>query len=81
MAGVQASGSVNGAGQKAGVGGVQSDKAVLIVGALIGFFLIPPLARANPALVNGFLILVLFSTLLLRRDRWLPYLEQFSNAA
>jgi hypothetical protein len=47
----------------------------------VGFFLIPPLARANPTLVNGFLLLVLFSVLLIRRDRWLPYLEQFGKAA
>lgn len=59
----------------------QSEKAVLVIGAVVGFFLIPPLASANPTLVNGVLLLVLFSTLLIRRDRWLPYLNQLGNAA
>jgi hypothetical protein len=57
-----------------------TDKMVLVVGAAVGFFLVPPLARANPAVVNGFLLLVLFSSLLLNRDRWLPYLSQLSGA-
>jgi hypothetical protein len=56
----------------------QSDRAVLLIGAVVGFFLIPPMARSQPTLVNGFLLLVLFSTLLIRRDRWLPYLDQLS---
>jgi hypothetical protein len=59
----------------------QPDKVVLLVGIVFGFFAIPPLARANPALVNGFLTLVLFSSLLINRDRWLPYLNQLGGAA
>jgi hypothetical protein len=58
-----------------------SDKTVLIVGVVLGFVLVPPLARANATLVNGFLFLVLFSSLLYNRERWLPYFTQFTNAA
>lgn len=57
-----------------------SDQYVLIVGLIVGFFVIPPLARANPPLVNGFLFLVLFSSLLYNRNRWLPYFQQFSRS-
>lgn len=58
-----------------------SDKMVLGIGIVIGFVLVPPLARANAPLVNGFLFLILFSSLLYHRNIWLPYLEQFSKAA
>lgn len=58
-----------------------TDKTVLFAGVVIGFVLIPPMARANAQLVNGFLFLVLFSSLLYNRERWLPYLAQFSRAA
>lgn len=60
---------------------MKSDKVVLITGVLIGFVLVPPLARANAQLVNGFLFLILFGSLLYRRDRWLPYFAQFTKAA
>lgn len=71
----------SGGGAFTGASSVMSDQAVLIVGLGIGFFLIPPMARANPTLVNGFLFLVLFSSLLYNRNRWLPYFAQFSSAA
>lgn len=54
---------------------------VLAIGVMVGFVLVPPLARANAQLVNGFLFLILFSSLLYHRTIWLPYLEQFSTAA
>lgn len=57
-----------------------SDKTVLAIGILIGFVVVPPMARAWPVAVNGFLFLILFASLLMHRDRWLPYLEQFSDA-
>jgi hypothetical protein len=77
MAATVGEGGVKGTGGKS----VQSDKVVLLVGAIAGFFLVPQLARANPPVVNGFLLLVLFSALLIRREQWLPYLNQFSQAA
>jgi hypothetical protein len=57
------------------------DQGVLVIGLIVGLFAIGPVARAAPTLVNGFLILVLFSSLLYHRDRWLPYLERFAQAA
>jgi len=74
-------GKVNSTGTFGNYQTAQSDQVVLLVGAVVGFFLVPPLARANPVLVNGFLLLVVFSVLLIRRDRWLPYLDQLSKAA
>lgn len=59
---------------------MKSDTAVLFTGVVIGFILIPPLARANAVLVNGFLFLILFSSLLLHRDIWLPYFATFGKA-
>lgn len=55
------------------------DNAVWIGAVIVGFFAIPVLADVNPPLINGFLLLVLFSTLLLQRERWLPYLLQLQK--
>jgi len=54
-------------------------KGLLLAGLLVGFFIIPPLANASPKVVNGFLLLVLFGSLLFNRDRWLPAFERFSG--
>lgn len=58
-----------------------SDKAVLFGAVVIGFILIPPMAKAWPTLVNGFLFLILFGSLLMHRDVWLPYLDTTARAA
>jgi hypothetical protein len=60
---------------------VVGGQGVLVLGLVVGLFVIPPLARAMPVAVNGFLLLVLLGSLLINRDRWLPYLAQFSVAA
>ena len=51
-----------------------------IAAIVVGFFAIPILADMNPTLINGFLMLVLFSSLLLNRDVWLPYMKQLERA-
>jgi hypothetical protein len=56
-----------------------SNKAVVFAAIVVGFVLVPPLARANAPLVNGFLFLILFGSLLNRRDVWLPYIGQVAS--
>jgi len=56
------------------------EQGILAIGLLVGLFVIPPLARSSPVVVNGFLTLVLLGSLLYNRERWLPYLAQFSGA-
>lgn len=51
-----------------------------IAAAFIGFFLIPVLADASPTLVNGVLLLVLFSSLLYNKDSWVPYLAKLESS-
>lgn len=58
-----------------------SDKGVLFGAVIVGFILVPPMARAWPTLVNGFLFLILFGSLLMHRDVWLPYLDTTARAA
>jgi len=53
-------------------------KGLLIAGLLFGFFIIPPLANANPKVVNGFLLLILVGILLMNYERWLPLLDRFN---
>lgn len=60
-------------------GGGEIDQGVLLfAGFIVGLFAIRPLANVSPPAVNGFLLLVLLSALLLQRDRWLPYLTAFN---
>lgn len=58
-----------------------SNNGLWIAAIVIGFFAVPMLADLNPTLVNGFLMLVLFSSLLLNRDVWLPYMKQLEKIA
>lgn len=55
------------------------EKGAVVVAIAVGYVLVPPLARAWPPLVNGFLFLILFGSLLNRKDVWLPYLEGLSK--
>jgi len=59
---------------------VIGNQGILVIGFIVGLFVIQPLARSSPVLVNGILALILFSSLLFASDRWLPYLAQFSKA-
>ena len=68
-------------GHRGRVEKVKSETAVLFGAVVIGFVLVPPLARANASLVNGFLFLILFASLLMHRDVWLPHLATVSRAA
>lgn len=58
-----------------------SGTGLWVAAALIGFFAVPMLADASPRFVNSFLLLVLFSSLLLNRDRWLPYMAKLNIQA
>jgi hypothetical protein len=60
---------------------VIGNHALLAIGALLGFVVIPPLARAAPQVVNWFLLLVLFGALIVNETRWLPWLTRLSQAA
>lgn len=53
-----------------------NNQALWVAAALVGFFAIPVLADLSPTAVNGFLLLVLLSSLLLTQETWLPYLRQ-----
>lgn len=58
-----------------------SPDAIRVAAVVVGFFVVSPLARWNPVLVNGFLLLVLLSSLLLTQARWLPYITTKGNQA
>lgn len=72
-------------GSTGGAGGADtpdlSGTGLWVAAALIGFFLVPMIADASPTFVNSFLLLVLFSSLLLNRDRWLPYMKALNRSA
>ncbi len=55
------------------------EKGAVVVAIAVGYVLVPPLARAWPPLVNGFLFLILFGSVLNRRDVWLPILESLGS--
>jgi hypothetical protein len=59
---------------------MMGNQAVVVGGIVVGFFLVPMVAGAAPEIVNGVLLLLIFGTLLMNSDRWIPYLEQFGNA-
>lgn len=66
-----------------GGGGVgrKSDATIglWVAAALIGFWAVPMLADAAPVWVNGFLLLVLFGSLLYNRERWMPYARRLEK--
>ena len=55
------------------------EKGAVVVAIAVGYVLVPPLARAWPPLVNGFLFLILFGSILNRQDVWLPILESLGK--
>lgn len=55
------------------------EKGIAIAAIAVGYVLVPPLARAWPSLVNGFLFLILFGSILNRRDVWLPLLARLGG--
>lgn len=57
------------------------EKGVVVGAIVVAYVLVPPLARSWPTLVNGFLILILFASILMHSNIWLPYLNQLSGAA
>lgn len=59
---------------------VFTDRAVVIVGILVGFFVVGVAAQWSPELVNGVLVLILVGTVLGNYPKWLPYLSHFGNA-
>jgi hypothetical protein len=61
-------------------GSIVSSHAVVIGGIIVGFIVIPMVAGAEPEIVNGLLLLMLFGALLMNSTIWLPYLKQFGNA-
>jgi hypothetical protein len=57
------------------------NRALVVVGAVLGFVLVPPLARAAPVVINWFLLLVLLGSLVVNQARWIPWLTALSQAA
>lgn len=57
-----------------------SSRGIVVLGIIVGFFVVPFAANYSPELVNGVLLLILVGTILGNADRWLPWLSQFSNA-
>lgn len=53
---------------------------IILIGIVAGFWIVPFVARVNPVLVNGFLLLLLTGIVFGNADRWLPYLAAFGNA-
>lgn len=56
------------------------NRGIVVLGIIVGFFVVSFAANYSPQFVNGVLLLILIGTLLGNADRWLPWLKQFSNA-
>lgn len=69
-----------GGGGTVKAGAADDTLGLWVAAAIVGFFAVPMLAGVSPTLVNGVLLLVLFSSLLLNRDRWLPYMRQLEGS-
>lgn len=54
---------------------IVASRAGLVVVVLAGFVLVPTIAKAQPTLINGFLILLLVGVVLGNSSKWLPYLN------
>jgi hypothetical protein len=57
------------------------NRALVAIGAVLGFVVIPPLARSAPAVVNWLLLLILLGSLVINQARWVPWLTALSTAA
>jgi hypothetical protein len=53
---------------------------VVVLGIVVGFWVVPTAARFNPTLVNGLLLLILVGIVLGNSSRWTPILSAFSSA-
>jgi hypothetical protein len=58
---------------------VYGNRAIVILGIIVGLFVVSLAANYSPEFINGILLLVLVGTILGNSPKWLPHLAAFGN--